>query len=127
MLNYPQILTLSTTPPHMHGEAAVPALPLDGVLAAKVVKKRTKQRISTLYQSEKDGGGEVAGKAGRVPGLGIVMANGCVCLCCGENAGVVDETKRNNERNACADGEMVAPNGHVALSLRLSQCSQAPD
>eukprot|EP00903_Cladosiphon_okamuranus_P006434 g6295.t1 len=71
-----KIPTLSTTPPHMHGETAVPALPLDGVLAAKAVKKRIKERITNLCRAEQEGGGEMASEAGRVPGLGIVMANG---------------------------------------------------
>lgn len=64
----------------MHGEATVPALTLNGVLAAKVVRKRIKERIATLCQAETEESGEAAEETGGVPGLGIVMANGFVYL-----------------------------------------------
>lgn len=49
-------------------EAAIPALPLDGKLASKVIREKVKDRISAI-----------AAKAdGTVPGLRIVMANGFV-------------------------------------------------
>ena len=60
--------TLSTTPTHMVREAAIPALPLNGKLASKVIRRQVKDRISSIS----------ANNEGRVPGLGIVMANGCV-------------------------------------------------
>ncbi|CAM9684180.1 unnamed protein product [Ascophyllum nodosum] len=58
--------TLSTTPTHMVREAAIPALPLNGKLASKVIRRQVKDRISSIS----------ANNEGRVPGLGIVMANG---------------------------------------------------
>lgn len=73
----------------MHKEASVPALPLNGVLAAKVIRKRIKGRIAALSQAEKEDGGAV-GESGRVPGLGIVMANGCVCIYCCQSMDVVE-------------------------------------
>lgn len=57
--------TLSTTPTHMVREAAIPALSLNGRLAAKVIRQQIKERIAVL-----------SGQGERVPGLGIVMANG---------------------------------------------------
>lgn len=61
---------LSTTPTHMVREAGIPALTLNGKLAAKVIRQQVKERIATLA-AKSDG-------KGRAPGLGIVMANGCV-------------------------------------------------
>lgn len=71
--------TLGTTPPHMHRETSMPALPLNGALAAKVIRKRIKERISSLTRppAASSDGGE-AGITARPPGLGIVMANGYV-------------------------------------------------
>ena len=51
-------------------EAAIPALPLDGRLASKVIREQVKDRISAITDKAE----------GRVPGLGIVMANGFVSL-----------------------------------------------
>lgn len=74
-----QTPTLSTTPTHMVREAAIPALPLNGRVAAKVIRQQIKDRIAILAgggdQSRSDG----TDGAGKVPGLGIVMANGWVC------------------------------------------------
>lgn len=69
--------TLSTTPAHMVREAAVPALVLDGRLAAKVIRQRVKDRITALAE-EGDQGADTIGCGSRVPGLGVVMANGYV-------------------------------------------------
>lgn len=84
---------LSTTPPHMVREASISALSLDGRLAAKVIRQRVKERIAALSEEQKnkpDSSDDGAGSGStRVPGLGIVMANGYVfylahtytCLC----------------------------------------------
>lgn len=67
--------TLSTTPTHMVREAAVPALSLNGKLAAKVIRQKIKERIAGLAkEGDQSSDGTVC--AGRAPGLGIVMANG---------------------------------------------------
>lgn len=50
-------------------EAGIPALPLDGKLAAKMIRAQVKEKV-----------GAVSAKMGRPPGLGIVMANGCVLV-----------------------------------------------
>lgn len=72
-----QCPTLSTTPTHMVRESAVPALSLNGRVAAKVIRQQIKERIALFAdEGEKSGGGTCCG--GRVPGLGIVMANGWV-------------------------------------------------
>lgn len=59
-------------------EAAIPALSLNGRLAAKVIRQKIKERIAVLAD-EGAGNGDGTGSGGRVPGLGIVMANGWVC------------------------------------------------
>lgn len=59
--------SLSTTPTHMVREAGIPALRLNGKLAAKIVRQQVKERISALAETK---------DIGRAPGLGIVMANG---------------------------------------------------
>ena len=58
-------------------EAAVPALPLNGKLAAKVIRQQIKERIAAIAK-EGDQSGDGTGGGSRVPGLGIVMANGGV-------------------------------------------------
>ena len=72
--------TLSTTPTHMVREAAIPALSLNGRLAAKVIRQQIKERIAVLAgEGQQSGNGACGGgDGGRVPGLGIVMANGWV-------------------------------------------------
>ena len=69
--------TLSTTPAQMVREASIPALNLDGRLAATVINNQVKDRIAVL---SKEGGRSAngIGSGGRVPGLGVVMANGWV-------------------------------------------------
>ena len=67
----------------MHRETSMPALPLNGALAAKVIKKRIKERISALASpaaASSTGETQVEGEeeeGARAPGLGIIMANGC--------------------------------------------------
>lgn len=67
--------TLSTTPAHMVRESSIPALTLDGRRAATVIKNQIKERIDVLVKEQDQSNGGI-GCARRVPGLGIVMANG---------------------------------------------------
>lgn len=59
-------------------EAAISALPLNGRLAAKVIRQQIKERIAVLAGDGDKNGDRTGAGGGRVPGLGIVMANGWV-------------------------------------------------